>query len=96
MVAIGPQALGTVWYPQAATISTTTGITDSSTANIFLGATNVNNLLVGASQQAGADTVGLSVPAITPGGLLIAVWTGGHHGDLATINIIGTMDALSA
>jgi hypothetical protein len=94
-VSVGPQGLGTVWYPAQATISTTTGAADSSTCQIFLGAQGVNNLLVGQSYAGGGDTIALSVPALTPGGLLIAVWSGGHSGDLATVNILGTMDALT-
>jgi hypothetical protein len=92
---IGPAGLGTIWYPAQATISTTTGAADNATCSIYLGALGLNNLLVGQSYAAGGDTVALAVPAMAVGQLLIAVWSGGHSGDLATINILGTMDALS-
>lgn len=92
---IGPQGLGTVWYPAQATISTTTGAADNSTCAIYLGAIGAPNLLVGQSYAGGGDTVALAVPSLTPGGLLIAVWAGGHPGDAATINIVGTMDVIS-
>ena len=92
---IGPAGLGTIWYPAQATISTTTGAADNSTCQIYLGAQGVPNLLVGQSYAAGGDTVALAVPAMAVGQLLIAVWSGGNSGDLATINILGTMDALS-
>jgi hypothetical protein len=91
----GPAGLGTVWYPAQATISTTTGAADNSTCQIFLGALGVNNLLVGQSYAGGGDTVALAVPSMTPGDLLIAVWAGGNPGDHATMNVVGTMDALS-
>ena len=94
-VSIGPTGLGTIWYPAQATISTTTGTADNSTCLIYLGAKGVPNLLVGQSYAAGADTVALAVPAMAVGQLLIAVWSGGNSGDLATINILGTMDALT-
>jgi hypothetical protein len=94
-VSIGPAGLGTVWYPAQATISTTTGATDTSTCQIYLGAQGVPNLLVGQSYAGGGDTVALAVPAMAVGQLLIAVWSGGNSGDKATINILGTMDALT-
>jgi hypothetical protein len=94
-VSVGPAGLGTVWYPAQATISTTTGATDSSTCQVYLGAQGVANLLAGQSYAGGGDTVALAVPAMTTGQLLIAVWTGGNSGDKATINILGTMDALT-
>jgi hypothetical protein len=94
-ISVGPQGLGTIWYPQQATISTTTGAADASTCQIFLGALGVLTLLAGQSYAGGGDTIALAVPALTPGQLLIAVWAGGHHGDKCTVNIIGTMDALA-
>lgn len=93
--AIGPQALGTVWYPAQATLVTTSGANDVSTAQIFLGSVNVPNNMVGQSYAGGQDTIGLAVPALAPGQLLICVWAGAHPGDQATINIIGTMDCLT-
>jgi hypothetical protein len=92
---IGPQALGTSWYPASAVISTTTGAADNATAQCFLGSSGVANLLQGQSYAAGGDTIGLSVPQMTPGDLLIVKWAGGTPGDLATVNIVGTMDALA-
>lgn len=93
---IAPQGLGTIWYPQQANVSTTTGPNDFSTCIIYLGASALANLQVGQSTSGGGDTVGLSVPALTPGGLLIAVWTGATPGDTATLSIIGVQDALAS
>lgn len=93
---IAPQGLGTIWYPQQANISTTTGAADNSTCAIFLGASALDVLQVGQSYAGGGDTVGLSVPALAAGGLLIAVWSGASPGDLATLSIIGTQDALTS
>ena len=94
-VTIGPQGLGTTWYPTQVTISTSTGANDNSTAQIFLGSKSLANLMVGQSYAAGQDTVAIAVPPLTPGALLICAWTGGHRGDTAVMNIVGTMDVLS-
>lgn len=93
---IAPQGLGTVWYPQQANVSTSTGAADSSTCAIYLGAVALGTLQVGQSYAGGGDTIGLSVPALAPGGLLIAVWSDAVPGDLATLSIIGTQDALTS
>ncbi len=92
---IGPQGLGTIWYPQAATVSSTTGAADNSTVAIYLGAQAQGNLQGGQSYAGGGDTIGLTTPALTPGALLIAVWTGANQGDTVSLNIYGTMDALT-
>lgn len=92
---IGPQGLGTSWYPAAAVISTTSGAADNSTAQVFLGSAGVLNLLQGQSYAGGGDTIGLSVPQMRQGDLIIVKWSGGKPGDQAVVNIVGTMDALS-
>lgn len=94
-VSIGPQGLGTVWYPASLSLSTSTGTADTSTALTFLGALGVPNVQVGQSYKAGADTIALAVPPLTPGALLIVQWSGGKAGDLCTVNVVGTMDALT-
>jgi len=94
-IRVGPQGLGNVWYPAQATISTTTGANDVSTCKIFLGSIGVSNNMVGQSYAGGGDTVALAVPPLSPGELLIAVWAAGTPGDICTMNIIGTMDALT-
>jgi hypothetical protein len=93
-VSIGPSGVGTIWYPAQCTVSTSTGAADTSTCAVYLGAQTQANLQGGQSYAGGGDVVALSVPALAQGQLLIAVWTGAKPGDLATINIIGTMDAL--
>jgi hypothetical protein len=93
-VSVGPQGLGTVWYPAQVTLSTTTGVLDTSTALVYLGAQGVPSLLVG-TVFSGNGTVALAIPSMTPGQVLIVSWTGAHPGDQAAANMIGTMDALS-
>jgi hypothetical protein len=95
VVQVSPQGLGTVWYPAQATISTTSGAADTSTCAVYLGPQNIPTNLVGFSYSGGGDTVSLAVPALSPGQILTAVWSGGHAGDIATMNVVGTMDALT-
>lgn len=93
-LSVGPQGLGTTWYPAQVTLSTTTGPLDTSTAQVFLGAQGVPVTLVG-QQYTGNGTVALAVPSMTPGQVLIIQWTSAQPGDVAAANVIGTMDALT-
>jgi hypothetical protein len=93
-LSVGPQGLGTVWYPASATISTTTGPLDTSTCKVYLGAQGVPGTLL-ATVFTGNGTVAIAVPPMTPGQVLIFAWTGAHVGDIAGANIIGTQDALT-
>lgn len=90
----GPQALGTVWYPAQVTISTTTGALDTSTALIYAGPLQVASNLVG-TIYSGNGTAALAIPPMTPGQTIIVAWTGAHNGDTCSMNITGTMDALT-
>jgi hypothetical protein len=94
-ISIGPSGLGVVWYPAACNISTSTGAADNSTCSVYLGAIAAQNLQGGQSYAGGGDTVALSVPSMSPGQLLIAVWSGAVPGAIAAMNIIGTMDCLA-
>lgn len=93
-LSVGPQALGTIWYPASVVISTTTGPLDTSTALVYLGSGGVPTLLQG-TVYTGNGTVALAVPDMQPGDLVIVQWTGAHQGDVAAVNITGTMDALT-
>jgi hypothetical protein len=90
----GPQGLGTAWYPAQVTLSTTTGALDTSTALVYLGVGGVPTTLV-ATVYSGNGTAALAIPAMQPGDLVIVQWSGGHPGDTASFNILGTMDALT-
>ncbi len=91
---VGPQGLGTIWYPAQVTLSTTTGPLDASTAKMYLGSQGIPITLVG-SVFTGNGTVALAIPSMSPGQTLIVIWSSGHPGDTAAFNIIGTMDALT-
>jgi hypothetical protein len=90
----GPQGLGTTWYPAQITLSTTTGALDTSTALVYLGIGGVPTQLV-ATVFSGNGTAAVAVPSMQPGEFIIVTWAGGHVGDNASFNIIGTMDALT-
>jgi hypothetical protein len=93
-VSVGPQGLGNVWYPAQATVGTSSGVTDSSTCSVYLGPAGVPVTLVGTIFPGGIGTLALAVPPMSPGEYLIFQWTGGNPGDQASVNVIGTMDAL--
>jgi hypothetical protein len=93
-LSVGPQGLGTAWYPAQVTLSTTTGVLDSSTATVYLGVGGVPTNQVG-SVFSGNGVAALAVPAMQAGDFLFVTWVNGHAGDVASMNVIGTMDALT-
>ena len=93
-LSVGPSGAGNVWYPASITISTTTGINDFSTCSVYLGPAGVAVTLVATLFPGGTGTASLAIPSMTPGQYIIAVWSGGHSGDVCSINIVGTMDSV--
>lgn len=91
---VGPQGVGTTWYPVSVTLSTSTGPLDTSTALLYLGSGATPTTLQG-TVYSGNGTASLAIPSMSPGQTIIAVWTGGHAADTAAFNVVGTMDALS-
>jgi hypothetical protein len=97
-LSVGPQGAGTVWHPAQVTLSTTTGLNgelDTSSAVAYLGSQGVPITQVGGPLFGGNGVMALAIPPMSPGQLLIVVWTNGHVGDTAAFNVIGTMDALT-
>jgi hypothetical protein len=94
-VQIGPSGLGTTWYPQQAVLSTSSGVTDSSTCIAYLGPPGgVPANILFQSFSGGADVQGVAIPMMQPGDFITCVWSGGHPGDHATLRIIGSLTAL--
>lgn len=93
-VTLGPQSVGTVWYPQQAAIATTTGAADASTCTLFVGPLGLLTQIGSQSYAGGGDSLGLAVPALFPGYFLVAVWSGAHNGDLAVLTVYGQQDQL--
>lgn len=95
-VRIGPQALGTRWYPDKVDLTTSTGVNDSSTVTLYAGTVALANLIGGTSYLGGGDTIGISGMYLDPGDLLIAMWTGGNPGDNATMRVTGSQVVMVA
>ena len=93
-LSVGPAGSGNVWYPASITILTTTGINDFSTCSVYLGPAGVPITLQATLFPGGTGTASLAIPSMTPGQYLIAVWSGGHSGDVCSMNITGTMDSV--
>lgn len=95
-VQLGPAGLGNIWYPTQVTVATTTGITtgiDSAVCNVYLGPQVSPATLLG-TIFGGNGILAAALPNIQPGQFLIAVWSNGHSGDTAAMNVQGSMDAL--
>jgi hypothetical protein len=94
-VQIGPSGLGTTWYPQQAILSTSSGVTDSSTCIAYLGPVGgVPANILFQSFTGGSDVQGIAIPMMQPGDFITCKWSGGHSGDVATLRIIGSLTAL--
>jgi len=91
---LGPTGMGNIWYPAQATSNTTTGAFDTAILTLYLGPVGIPVTQVG-SCLAGSGTIALALPPMQPGQYLIGVLTGGHTGDLVTLNVVGVMDALA-
>jgi hypothetical protein len=94
-LSVGPAGAGNVWYPASITILTTTGVNDFSTCSIYLGPAGVPVTLIATLFPGGTGTASLAIPSMTPGQYIIAVWAGGHSGDVCSINVVGTMDSVA-
>lgn len=95
-VTVGPQGVGTIWYPQQWAIATTTGANDASTCTIYHGPIGLQTLVIGQSYAGGGDSGGMAVPPMWPGYFVVAVWSGAKQGDLASLTVYGQMDVLVA
>jgi hypothetical protein len=94
-ISVGPQGIGTSWYPQSAAIATATGPIDNSYVRFYRDTISQATLLYGHAFHGGGDTAGLDGVRRTPGDLIIAVWTGAQPGDLCTLTVKGEMDVLN-
>jgi hypothetical protein len=96
-VSVGPSGSGTVWYPAQVTVSTTTGLLtglDTSLCSVYIGPAGTPVTLQG-SVFGGNGVLAVALPPLSPGQFLVAVWSNAHPGDVAAVNITGTMDCLS-
>jgi len=95
VIAIGPQGIGTRWYPKSVTVATQAGAADSGTAAGFF--ETVLGQPVFQSYACGGDTQGIAVPDMQPGDLLLVVFAGSSvpNGGWCSIVVIGDQDALT-
>lgn len=93
-VQVGPQGVGTRWYPTMATISTGTGTADASTAVVYAGTLGVASVQAAQSYTGGGDTIGLNDAELYPGLYVIAIWSGAVAGDTATLVVYGNQTVL--
>lgn len=103
----GPQGVGTIWYPQSVAINTTSGAADNSTCTLYLSpmlshdlngllfVQDLQNQIGGQSYAGGGDTIGLSVPPMRNGYYIMAIWSGGTEGDIASFQVYGYQTALT-
>jgi hypothetical protein len=95
-LSVGPQGLGVTWYPSSVIISLSpNGAASSATAACYIGLIATQTQQGGQSYAGGGDTFGLSVTSMTPGQLLYVVWAGATPGQVAAMNVVGSMDALA-
>lgn len=93
-LSVGPAGSGTIWYPVSVVISTTSGVNDTSVCMVYLGPAGVPVTLQATLNPGGFGTASLAIPSMAPGQYLIAVWSGGKNGDIASFNITGTMSSV--
>ena len=96
-VTVGPEGHANRWELAQASIATTTGAADTATAELYAQPYGPPSApwQVGQSYQAGGDQVGLSGISLITGEVLIAVWSGGHPGDIATLVLSGVQAVLT-
>lgn len=92
-LSVGPQGLGTVWYPTQITVSTSIGPLDTAVALVYLGPAQQPNTLQ-FTIYTGNGTGSLAIPSMTPGQTIAVAWTGLTAGETCSVNVTGTMDAL--
>jgi hypothetical protein len=92
-VAMGPAGTGSKWYPQAASMSTTSGGPSACVCGIYFGVVSVTNLL--GLYGGYGDSAGIAIPFLAQGDLLIFEWVNGTPGDLAQVTVTGSQDVLA-
>jgi hypothetical protein len=89
---IGPSNPGEVWQPSVVSVSTDeTTITNEAQCKVYCGSSAIQSCYVDGtlSGSTGDSTGNVSGQILYPGQYVIAVWTGGDSGVLATMNVQG-------
>jgi hypothetical protein len=93
IITLGPQGVGTRWYPSQIQVATSTGPTDGSSVMLYRDFINAKQQ-IGQTLQGGGDTLGFTHD-MQPGNLIYAVWANAKPGDLATLTVHGDQVALA-
>lgn len=93
-VAIGPLTAREVWHPGQVTVSANANPVNEASCNIYAGDTAIPmNFRDGTfSGSSGDSTDALNASEIRCGHRVIAVWSGGDPGQVATLVVTGTKD----
>lgn len=94
MLVIGPQGIGTRWYPSQVLVATSSGVADQSACTLYRNFIDPKQE-VGHTEQGGGDVLAFTHD-MQPGDLLYAVWARANPGDLATLTVHGDQLALTA
>lgn len=88
-VSIGPTVVRERWAPTQATVSVSTSVLESQ-CDLYLGVGGVPGRLMGSTRTGSSgDPYGFAGFELQPGQNLVAVWTGGDAGAVATITVFG-------
>jgi len=88
-VTLGPQIAKEHWQVASATVSVTTNVKESA-CSVFLGTTPVSSTLYGQTETGSTGDTCTIGQDIQSGQLVIAQWTGGDVGSVATMTLTGT------
>jgi hypothetical protein len=94
-VSLGPTAAGETWYPVAGTVATSAGVSDDSTAGVYLNIVSQQGLLNGQLYQGGGDSFGLAISSLVPGERIIVEWAGVASGEVCTFSLAGSRSVLN-
>lgn len=94
VLAVGPQGVGTRWYPSQVLVSTSSGPSDQSEARVYRDLIDPKQE-VGQTQQGGGEVLAFTHD-MQPGNLLYVVWARANPGDLVTVTVHGDQLTLSS
>lgn len=85
----GPGLPGVSWQPSSVAVSVSTAVSEAA-CSVYLGLTAQAGSLLGATQTGSSGDSTDCSAKVWPGQELIAVWTGGDPGAIATMSVFGT------
>ncbi|MHB1433998.1 MAG: hypothetical protein ACYCVZ_18025 [Streptosporangiaceae bacterium] len=86
---IGPNLPGVSWQPETIAVSVATNISEAQ-CSVYIGLSAEAGSLLGATQTGSSGDSTDCSATVWPGQQIIAKWTGGDPGAVATMSIFGT------